>query len=497
MSTKSINLIFAVGVFIFIYLTSLYNYLLFHSIAELFSIIIGFAIYLFSRNSRRFLENDYLIFLGIAYLFIGIIDLLHTFSYKGMGLFPGYDANLPTQLWISARYMESLSFLVAPVFLKRKISDRFYYIAYTLIAGVLLMTIFYWQVFPNCYIEEIGLTPFKKNSEYTISLILLASIGLLYINRREFDKNVYRLVVYSIVITIIAELAFTFYIGVYDFSNLIGHYFKIVSFYLVYKAIIETGFDKPYNLMFRNLKKSETELQEANHTKDTFFSIIAHDLKNPFQALISGTDFLSRNIHKFEKDTIKELMEQLNISAENTYDLLQNLLAWSQSQTGALNFKPQNIHLFDLVQDVISVLDYQAGAKGIQVRDNIGKEIRIFADSDMLETVIRNLISNGLKFTKPDGEVTINAKRTGGLVEISVSDTGVGIANNNLQNLFKIDKKQSAPGTEGEMGTGIGLILSKEFVQKNGGDMWVESTPNVGSKFTFSVPTARPDNKTY
>jgi len=111
--------------------------------------------------------------------------------------------------------------------------------------------------------------------------------------------------------------------------------------------------------------------------------------------------------------------------------------------------------------------------------------------------VIRNLISNGLKFTKPDGEVTINAKRTGGLVEISVSDTGVGIANNNLQNLFKIDKKQSAPGTEGEMGTGIGLILSKEFVQKNGGDMWVESTPNVGSKFTFSVPTARPDNKTY
>ena len=491
MVTKANIFVFCIGTFIFIYLSSLYNYLLFHSIAELFSIVVCFAIYMFSRNSRRFLENDYLVFLGIAYLFIGILDLLHTLSYKGMGVFPGFDANLPTQLWISARYLESLSFLISPLFLVRRFKILFYYFGYASVLCLLMLSIFYWQFFPDCYIENSGMTAFKKISEYVISLILIGSMGLLYTQRREFDKDVYRLVIYSITLTVLAELAFTFYIGVYDFSNLIGHYFKIISFYLIYKAIIETGLEKPYDLMFRNLKKSEKELQSANNTKDTFFSIIAHDLRNPFQALMSGTDFLTKNIAKFDKDTIKNLIEQLNLTAENTYNLLQNLLAWSRSQTGAMVWKPAEFQFSGIVYSVMTILDYQAREKEISIHCEVSDDLVVFADADMISSVVRNLITNGLKFTRPGGKIKIIAKNKGNMVVITVTDTGVGITKEKMDHLFRIDKKQSTLGTNDEAGTGIGLILCKEFVEKNGGTISVESSPGEGSAFSFTLPKSK------
>ena len=314
---------------------------------------------------------------------------------------------------------------------------------------------------------------------------------MLYANRKEFDQDVYRLVVISVLTTIVAELAFTFYIGVYDFSNLVGHYFKIISFYLVYKAIIETGLEKPYNLMFRNLKRSEEELQKANDTKDTFFSIIAHDLKNPFQALISGTDFLSTNIERFDKDTIKDFMDQLHMSSENTYNLLQNLLAWSRSQTGLMECRPAPNPLAELVKEVISVLDYQAAPKQIKITHEIDDRLTVLADPDMISTVIRNLVSNAFKFTNKGGTINITAQEKGNKVECTITDTGVGMTAEKLQNLFRIEKKQSTLGTEDEIGTGIGLILSKEFINQNGGDIWAESLPDKGSTFTFTLPNAR------
>ena len=256
---------FLTGVLVFlgIYLTSHYNYPLFHSLAEIFSIVIACGIFMIAWNSRGFLENNYLLFIGIAYLFVGGLDLIHTLAYKGMGVFHGYETNLPTQLWIAARYMESLSLFLAPLFFGRKLKANLIFLGYTLVTSILLLFIFYWNIFPVCFVEGVGLTPFKKISEYIISLILLGSIVLLLKNRKEFERNVLQWVVWSIIVTIVSELAFTFYIDAYGFSNLIGHFFKILSFYFIYKAIIETGLTHPYNLLFRNLKKSEETLRDA------------------------------------------------------------------------------------------------------------------------------------------------------------------------------------------------------------------------------------------
>ncbi len=245
-----------------LYFSSLYNYLLFHSIAEIFSIIVAFGIFIVVWNSRRFLDNNYFIFIGVACLFIGHVDLAHTLAYPGMGVFPEYGTNTAAQLWIGARYIESLSLLIAPLFIGRKLRLKFLLLGYGVAISLLVVSIFYWQNFPACFIEGTGLTTFKKVSEYVISLILLSSIFVLYRKRREFDTDALRLLFVAIILTIASELFFTFYVHAYGIPNLIGHFLKVISFYFIYKAIIETSLVKPYNLLFRDLKQSEDQYRD-------------------------------------------------------------------------------------------------------------------------------------------------------------------------------------------------------------------------------------------
>ncbi len=247
-----------------LYLTSLYNYLLFHSLAEIFSIVIAFSIFVLAWNCRNIIENNYLIFLGIAYLFVGFIDIIHTLAYTGMGVILGYGTNLPTQLWITARFLESLSLLIAySVLDKKKLKINLVLLGYIVTVSLLFLSIFYWKIFPSCFIEGTGLTPFKKISEYIISLILAASLFFLLRKKEKFDRKVLQCLVISILLTIASELAFTFYISAYGLSNLIGHIFKIISFYFIYQAIIVTGLTKPQELLFRNLQESEEKLSYA------------------------------------------------------------------------------------------------------------------------------------------------------------------------------------------------------------------------------------------
>ncbi len=249
-----------------LYVLAQYDYLLFHMSVELFSIIVAVAMFMIAWNTRNYLENGYLSLLGIAYLFIAGIDLVHAFAYKGMTLIPGDESNHATQLWIAARYLEALTLVAAPFFLHRKLRHATAVGAYAAIFAAVLLSIFVWRIFPTCYVEGSGLTLFKKASEYAISGVLVGAMGLLIRNRREFDRRVLRWLIASVLLTIGSELLFTFYVGVYDISNLFGHIFKLASFYLLYRAIIETGLRQPFALVFRKLKSSQEALQEANET---------------------------------------------------------------------------------------------------------------------------------------------------------------------------------------------------------------------------------------
>jgi PAS domain S-box-containing protein len=261
-------------VFAGLYFSSWYDYLLFHSIAEIFSILVAFSIFIIAWNARRLLDNSYFIFIGIAFLFIGALDLVHTLVYPGMGIFPEYGTNQAAQLWICARYMQSLSLLMAPLFIGRRLRVNWLMVGYTVILALLLLSIFQWRNFPVCFVEGAGLTTFKIVSEYVVSLLLLGAIFTMWQKRRQFDTNVLRFLLAAIVVTIASELAFTLYEHAYALPNLIGHFLKIVAFYLIYKAIIETGLVKPYNLLFRNLKQSEEQYRDLyEEAPNAYFSV--------------------------------------------------------------------------------------------------------------------------------------------------------------------------------------------------------------------------------
>ena len=243
-----------------LYVLSLQNYLLFHNIIEIFSICVAFGVFIIVWNARFFLNNNYILFIGIAYLFVAAIDLLHTLAFKGMGIFLGYDENLTIQLWLSARYLQSISFFSATFFFKRKLNVNFLFMLYLIIGSLLLLSIFYLSVFPLCFENITELTPFKKISEYIIITIFLASLVMLLRNQNQFDSKVLRLIISSIVLIIAAEFMFTLYITPYAATVKIGHLFKAASFYLIYKALIETTLRNPYSVLFRDLKQSERKL---------------------------------------------------------------------------------------------------------------------------------------------------------------------------------------------------------------------------------------------
>jgi hypothetical protein len=222
-----------------LYVISIHDFLLFHTLVEGFSIVVACAIFLIAWNSRRFLDNGFLLFLGIAYLFVAGFDLLHTLAYKGMNIFPRGDANLPTQFWVIARYVQSISLLIAPLFLRTRLPVVPAFGAFFVVSVLILASLFYFRAFPDCFIDGVGLTRFKVGSEYLICLILLASLYHLVRRRGDFDKAVLTYLIWSVIFFVASELMFTFYISVYGLSNLIGHFLKIASFYLLYKAIIE------------------------------------------------------------------------------------------------------------------------------------------------------------------------------------------------------------------------------------------------------------------
>lgn len=472
-----------------LYMSSRYNYLLFHSLAETFSIVIAASIFFVAWNTRKFIQNNYLVYIGIAYIFIAGLDLFHTLSYTGMQIFND-DEFYANQLWISARYLESLSFLIGLLFIDRKrpISVVAVVSVYLLVFILLLSSIFWWKNFPDAYVEGDGQTTFKIVSEYIIIFILAADLYFLNVYRSRFELKVFRLVFWSIALTMFSEFFFTLYFTNYDLSNMIGHYLKIFSYFLVYKAIIETGLSKPIAVFFRELKENEQTLKNLNATKDKMFSILAHDLKSPFNSLIGFSELLMNNYSVFTDEEKRKLFKLINISSRRAHNLLDNLLQWSRTQTGTLTSNPENFNITELIRETIDLLSGTAREKEISMKFDEREPLQVYADHNMISAVLRNLVNNAIKFTHHGGSIAVLARDLGANVQIAVADTGVGMSRETLENLFTLGKYKSTIGTAQEKGSGLGLIICKEFVEKNGGAISANSENGRGSEFRFTLP---------
>ena len=234
------------------------------------------------------------------------------------------------------------------------------------------------------------------------------------------------------------------------------------------------------------LEKKAKDLQEANKTKDRFFSIVAHDLKNPFNALIGFSELIEQAVDNKDIEEIEKLNQIILQSSKQTHKLLLNLLEWSKAQTNQIQYNPEKIDIEKIVDEKIHFFNGQATKKGVKLIKK-STHCMVFADLNMLKTILRNLISNAIKYTT-QGKIILKTEINTNKCIISIRDEGIGIPKSQFEELFSLKESKSTPGTEGEKGTGLGLILCKEFVEKNKGEIFVESTVNEGSVFSFTLP---------
>lgn len=257
-----------------LFLTSRYSFLLFHSIAGFFSVVIATGVFAIAWNARRFQENAYLLFLGTAYLFIGALDLLYTLAYQGMGVFPDAGQQLPAQLWFAARTLESLSLFLAPWFIGRRLRPYVVLSAYLSAFIVIILMLFVWRLMPLASAAPgPALTALKKTAEYANPVILLAAMLLLWRQRREFDPGVLRLLLGAIALAIGSEVALSFLAGISTQAGLVGHLLKIASLYLIYRALIATELIKPYNRLFHNLRLSGEIVRQEKDFADRLMDL--------------------------------------------------------------------------------------------------------------------------------------------------------------------------------------------------------------------------------
>lgn len=298
------------------------NQKLFHVVAEMVSIAIAYGIFMLVWPARRLLSNDMLMFLGFVYLVVGTLDLAHTLSYRGMGLIAVDDANPAnpaTQMWIIARYLESASLLAAPVFLKRRFPKGPAFIVSAAVTAGAIYAVFVQPVFPDCFVEGQGLTTFKVVSEYIIIAIVGAAIVRLHRQRERMQRYMYRYLLVSMVFTILAELSFTMYTDVYDTFNVLGHAFKIISFYYIYKALIENGLNNPLDVLFADLRNRKERLEEevANRARTE------ENLRQITGDLNEGKRQVEERLKKLTEER-NRLVAELSATVLKKSDIIQN-----------------------------------------------------------------------------------------------------------------------------------------------------------------------------
>lgn len=271
-----------------------------------------------------------------------------------------------------------------------------------------------------------------------------------------------------------------------------------VPIFSLFNPTEEINLDEGFGILEQNAKdlvflsnklaESEEKLKQLNASKDRFFSIISHDLKNSFFSIMGLSKILADPENADSNEKKIETAQMLHDSSKKLYNFLENLLSWARLQRGEMEFNPIQCNLYEIVTEVMYIFRAKAGQNGVKLLNKIGLNQFVMCDQNMVNTVLRNLVSNAINFTPPNGTVKIEAKSNDEEIFISVTDSGLGISEENINKLLRIDKKYIEPNINGEKGTGLGLILCKEFVEKHNGKIWIESQEGEGSKFIFSLP---------
>lgn len=493
----------AIAALVVFHVVSRHHYVVFHTIVELFAVVVACGIFTLAWNCRGPGQNNYLLFLGVAYLFVGGIDTLHALSYAGVNVFPTYSDDLATQLWIGARYIEALALLAAPVLPRKRIPAILILACFASVTTLLLLSIFQWRIFPACFVDG-QLTIFKKTSEYIISATLLASIALLWRIRDAFAPRILKMIAASIGLTVASELSFTFYQDPYDLANELGHLLKLASFYLIYKAVIQTGIKEPFSMLLRDLKRSNEELESRNRELQAFARAMRHDLGNPLfsvEALtrsigtscsrISGTLREQRLDRKHKEALLSILAGEIPKSLESietSVDMMKTMLEGLR-QVATAGYRDLNLSWVDmnkLLKRVTDTLGPKITSSGASV--TVEDLPPCQGDPNQLAEVFTNLLSNAVKYLDPDrpGRIRISGHQAGRKSVYCIEDNGVGIAPKHHNKVFELFGRVHPNGpVEGE---GLGLTIVRKVVERHQGRVWFESQPGTGTRFYVALP---------
>lgn len=494
---------------------SFFNFLLFHTLAELFSILIASTAFIFLVSTYPYHNNHFLTRLVVAFVYIIILDILHTLAYKGMPIFPRYDADLPTQLWIAARYLQSVSILIACFRFDRSLNIKKTLLIYALVTAVLLVLIF-TRVFPSCYIEGVGLTPFKKISEYVICLILFVAFYRLYQKRASLDSHIFFQISLFLVFTILSEIVFTTYFGVYGVSNMIGHISKIIASYCLYAAVLQVGLRNPFDLMYQEVKTAQQtlllerenlakqveeqtqELREKNlalekamATQKEFFAIVNHELRTPLTAIIGYSDMQLAHHAEPSIDKWKQQSKAINQNGRHLLAIINDILDISKMNAGKLDLYPSPTSLTEIAESCLLSISPQCEEKNIQFQViNHGVDGYYPLDGKRIRQIIINLLSNAVKFTPSGGQVVLEMDQDADarMIILQVWDSGIGIAEDQLAYLFTPFFQANSDVYQNETGSGLGLTIVKHLVEIMGGKISIKSQINTGTRFTIHLP---------
>ncbi|MEJ2276975.1 MAG: MASE3 domain-containing protein [Candidatus Lokiarchaeota archaeon] len=480
--------------FLGIALSRFYDFLIFHSFAEIFSVIIMGGIFIIGWNTHKYSKSSFFLILGISSAFIGFFDLLHTLSYEGMGVFKGFNANLPTQLWIVARYLQCISLLLAIVMLNKDAKRKLWFITYSVISSILIIFIF-TNLFPQCYIQGHGLTLFKIISEYVIIGILVISIIFLYKKRNQFDRNVFILLILSNFIMILSEFSFTLYVDVYGIFNYVGHLLKIFEFYLIYKGIIQIGLRFPFRSLLRKIKQSEEYLRESYQRTNFYKDLFAHDISNIVQNLklslgifedkLSGTELIKKD------KTIQKLLGNAQSQINRGINLIYNVRKLSEIDSRAILLS--DIQIEEFLRNSIDFIKKSYENKNINIKAEVTTKTLIVKANDLLQEVFENILTNAILHNNNEQiniivEIKDSPNNPNIYLRIEFKDNGLGVPDKNKKKIFKEGYKEAKSST----GMGLGLSLVVKILNLFKGTIWVEDRIqgdySKGSNFIIELP---------